>query len=58
MIASEISKIAGKHSLIIVERERAAEHIESTAVVTNDELKKIDDPDALTDLVLSRSTKK
>ncbi|MCL1810809.1 MAG: transcriptional regulator [Methanomassiliicoccaceae archaeon] len=58
MIASEISKIAGKHSLIIVERERSAENIDSTAVVTSDELKKIDDQDALTDLVLSRSTKK
>ncbi|MCL1979350.1 MAG: transcriptional regulator [Methanomassiliicoccaceae archaeon] len=58
MIASEISKIAGKHSLIIVERERAAENIDSTAVVTSEELKKIDDQDVLTDLVLSRSTKK
>ncbi|MCL2032243.1 MAG: transcriptional regulator [Methanomassiliicoccaceae archaeon] len=58
MIASEISKIAGKHSLIIVERERSAENIDSTAVVTSEELKKIDDQDALTDLVLSRSTKK
>lgn len=58
MIASEISKIAGKHSLIIVERERSAENIDSTAVVTSEELKKIDDQDALTDLVLTRSTKK
>jgi putative transcriptional regulator len=58
IIASEISKIAGKHSLIIVERERSAENIESTAVVTSEELKKIDDQDALTDLALSRSTKK
>jgi putative transcriptional regulator len=58
MIASEISKIAGKHSLIIVERERSAENIDSTAVVTSEELKKIDDQDVLTDLVLSRSTKK
>jgi len=58
LIASEISKIAGKHSLIIVERERSADNIESTAVVTNEELKKIDDQDALTDLVLSRSTKR
>ena len=58
MIASEISKISGKYSLIIVEKERSAENIESTAVVTNEELKKIDDQDALTDLVLSRSTKK
>jgi putative transcriptional regulator len=58
IVASEISRISGKHSLVIVERERSAEHIESTALVTNDELKKIDDPDALTDLVLSRSTKK
>ena len=58
MIASEISKIAGKYSLIIVEKERTAEHIDSTAVVSSEELKKIDDQDALTDLVLSRSTKK
>jgi putative transcriptional regulator len=58
MIASEISKIVGKYSLIIVERERTAEHIDSTAVVSSEELKKIDDQDALTDLVLSRSTKK
>jgi len=58
LIASEISKISGKHSLIIVEKERSAEHIETTAVVTSEELKKIDDQDALTDLVLSRSTKK
>jgi putative transcriptional regulator len=58
LIASEISKIAGKHSLIIVERERSAESIDSTAVVTSEELRKIDDQDALTDLVLSRSTKK
>ncbi len=58
MIASEISKIAGKHSLIIVDKERSAENIESTAVVTSEELKKIDDQDALTDLALSRSTKK
>ena len=58
LIASEISKIAGKHSLIIVERERSAENIDSTAVVTSEELRKIDDQDTLTDLVLSRSTKK
>jgi len=58
LIASEISRISGKHSLIIVERERSAENIETTAVVTSEELKKIDDQDALTDLVLSRSTKK
>jgi len=58
MIASEISKIAGKHSLIIVERARTADRIDFTAVVTTEELKKIDDQDELTDLVLSRSTKK
>jgi putative transcriptional regulator len=58
LIASEISKIAGKHSLIIVERERSAENIDSTAVITREELRKIDDQDTLTDLALSRSTKK
>jgi len=58
MIASEISKIAGKHSLIIVEKKRTADSIDFTAVVTTEELKKIDDQDELTDLVMSRSTKK
>jgi len=58
IIASEISKIAEKHSLIIVEKKRIADSIELTAVVTTDELKKIDDQDELTDLVMSRSTKK
>ncbi|MDR2846261.1 MAG: transcriptional regulator [Candidatus Methanoplasma sp.] len=58
LIASEISKITGRHSLIIVEKKRSADNIDSTAVVTNDELEKIDDRDALTDLVMERSTKK
>jgi putative transcriptional regulator len=58
MVASEISRIAGRHSLIIVDKKRSSDNIDTTAVVTNEELNKIDDSDILTDLVLSRSTKK
>jgi putative transcriptional regulator len=58
LAASEISKITGKASLVIVEKKRSADNIDSTAIVTNDELEKIDDRDALTDLVMTRSTKK
>lgn len=58
LIASEISKIAGRHSLVIVERKRSSDNIDSTAVVTNAELEKMDDQKELTDMVLSRSTKR
>jgi putative transcriptional regulator len=56
--ASEISRVTGRHSLIIVGKKRSTDNIDSTAVVTDEELKKIDDSDVLTDLVLSRSTKR
>lgn len=58
LIAAEISKIAGKHSLIIVDKKRSQNNIDTTAIVSNDELKKMDDKTELTDVVLSRSTKK
>lgn len=58
LIASEISEISGNHSLIIVNTKRSGDNIKSTAVVSKDELTKIDDPQILTDMILSRSTKK
>lgn len=58
LVAAEISKIIGKHSLLIVERKSSAENIDTTAVVSNEELNKIEDKNELTDMVLSRSTKK
>ncbi|MCK9333026.1 MAG: transcriptional regulator [Candidatus Cloacimonetes bacterium] len=58
LIASEISRIAGRHSLMIVEKKHSADNINSTAIVSNAELEKIDDKQELTDIVLSRSTKK
>ena len=54
-IASEISRISGQHSVIIVERFRGFEHIRTTAVVTKDEIKDMDDQTELTDLVIERS---
>ena len=54
MIASDISRIVGKHSVIIVEKKRGVDNVESTAIVTKDELNKMDDKNELTDVVLSR----
>jgi putative transcriptional regulator len=58
LIASEISKIAQRPSVIIVERKHEKDKIESTAVVSNDEIQKMDDKDQLTELVYERSGKK
>ncbi len=57
MIASDISRIAGKHSVVIVERKRGMENVESTAIVTKDELDDMDDKNELTDVVMSRGGK-
>lgn len=57
MIASDISRISGRYSVIIVERDRGFENIRSTAVVTRDEIKHMDDQTELTELVLERSAK-
>ena len=54
IIASDISRIVGKHSVIIVEKQRGVDNVESTAIVTKDELNKMDDKNELTDVVLSR----
>lgn len=56
-IVSDISRLSGRHSVIIVERDRGLENIRSTAVVTKDEIKKMDDQSELTDIVLERSSK-
>lgn len=58
LVASEISDIVGRLSVIIVDREPVRENINKTAVVSNQELRKMDESDMLTDLVLSRSTKR
>lgn len=57
MITSDISRISGKHSVIIVEKKRGLENVESTAIVTKEELNKMDDKNELTDVVMSRGGK-
>ncbi len=58
VVASEISRVMDRFSVLIVERKHSRDSINSTAVVSNDELKKMDDPGELTDLVAERGTKK
>ncbi len=58
LVASDISRIVDKFSILIVERKHERDNIDSTAVVSNEELKKIDAPEELTDLVASRGVKK
>ncbi len=58
MIAAEISRVVGRHSLMIVEKKRSTENIDTTAIISNEELIKIDDQSELTEIVLSRSTRK
>ena len=58
MIASEISRIAGKHSLLIVVKKSSAGNISSTAVVSSEEANQIHEKNGLTDMILTRSTKK
>ena len=58
LIASELSNLTHKHSVVIVQKKHSTDSIKSTALVTDDELRKIDDKSELTDIILSRSTKK
>ena len=58
MITSEVSNLAGRPSVVIVERTRDRDNIKTTAVISIDELHKIDDSIALTDLIMARSTKR
>ena len=54
VVASDIARIMDRFSVLIVECKHDRDNIDSTAVVSNDELKKIDAPEDLTDLVASR----
>jgi len=58
VVASEISRVMDRFSVLIVERKHERDNINSTAVISNEELKKMDDPGELTDLVAERGTKK
>ena len=58
VVASDIARIMDRFSVLIVERKHDRDSIDSTAVVSNDELKKIEAPEDLTDLVAARGTKK
>lgn len=58
LIVSELSNLSGRHSVVIVKKKQRSESIESTALVTDYELKKIEYKDELTDIILSRSSKK
>lgn len=58
VVASDIARIMDHFSVLIVECKHDRDNIDSTAVVSNDELKKIDAPEDLTDLVASRGTRK
>lgn len=55
LAASDISRISGTPSVIIVENRRGLDGLRFTAVVTKDEVKDIDDKSELTDLVMNRS---
>ena len=58
IVASEISRIVDRFSILIVERKHERDNINSTAVVSNEELKRIDEPSDLTNLVAERGTKR
>lgn len=53
--ASDISRISGTPSVIIVENQRGLDGLRFTAVVTKDEVRDIDDKSELTDIVMNRS---
>ena len=58
LIAAELSNLSKRPSVLIVQKKQTSDNIGSTALVTDDELKKIDDKTTFTDIILSRSTKK
>ncbi len=58
VVASDIARIMDTYSILIVERKHERDSINSTAVVSNEELKKIDAPEELTDLVAARGSRK
>ncbi len=58
VVASDIARIMDRFSVLIVKCKHERNNINSTAVVSNEELEKIDTPEDLTDLVASRGTHK
>lgn len=58
LVASDIARIVDNFSILIVERKHSRDSIDSTAVVSNEELRRMDAPEELTDLVASRGTKR
>ena len=58
LVASDIARIVDRFSILIDERKHDRDNIDATVVVSNEELKKIDAPEELTQLVASRGTKK
>ncbi len=58
LIAAELSNLSNRPSVMIVEKKHTSDNIGSTALITDEELKKIDDKTSFTDMVLSRSSKK
>ncbi len=58
VVASDIARIMDRFSVLIVKRKHERDNIDFTAVVSNEELEKIDTPEDLTDLVASRGTRK
>lgn len=58
VVASDIARIMDNFSILIVERKHERDSIDSTAVVSNEELRRMDDPEDLTDLVAERGTRK
>ena len=58
IVASELSRIMDRFSILIVEKKHERDSIHSTAIVSNEELKKMDEPNELTDLVAERRTKR
>ena len=58
IVASEMSRVLERFSVIIVEKKHERDNIESTAVVSKEELGRIEAPEDLTELVASRGSKK
>ncbi len=54
IIASDISRLVGRQSVIIVEKKHGRDNVESTAIVSKEELNMMDDKNELTDVVMSR----
>lgn len=58
IVASELSSILDHFSVLIVERKHERNNINTTVVMSTEELKNIEEPYELTDLVVSRRTKR